>query len=172
MDFLHGMARAGEMEFFSVGNGRPDTDYQGKGLKLVELLSDDYQFVVCHINGPDEASHMGDVELKIKSLELIDHFVVRPVVEYFQSHMEELGGVMIAPDHYSNISSNSVGLKRMETHSAYPVPFTLWNGQSSDMVCHYSEDAARQGEYGRELINHLKLLRILGVQAKGAVFHN
>jgi 2,3-bisphosphoglycerate-independent phosphoglycerate mutase len=81
MDFLHGIAKAGAMDFFEVGNGRPDTDFQGKGAKTVELLSNGYDFVICHVNAPDEASHMGDLQLKIKSLEQMDKFIVRPIVE-------------------------------------------------------------------------------------------
>jgi len=169
MEFLQGIARAGQIDFFKVGTGRPDTDYEGKGAKVVELLSEDYQFVVCHINAPDEASHMGDVVLKIKCLELIDQFVVQPILEYFHRNTQELGGVMIVPDHYSNIPSEAARLTRMEIHSAAPVPFALWNGKDSDAVCRYNEDAAAQGEYGREPINHLDLLRILGLQRQGEI---
>jgi 2,3-bisphosphoglycerate-independent phosphoglycerate mutase len=167
MDFLQGIAKAGEMEFFKVGTGRPDTDYEGKGAKVVELISKNYQFVVCHINAADEASHMGDVELKIKCLEMIDQYVVRPVVKYFQRNMEELGGVMIVPDHYSNVHSTSAHLTRMETHSALPVPFALWNGEDADRVCHFSEEAASQGEERKAPVNHLDLLRVLGLQRRG-----
>ena len=163
MDFLHGIAKAGALDFFKVGNGRPDTDYQAKGAKTVELFSDGYDFVICHVNGPDEASHMGDLKLKIKSLEELDKFIVRPVVEYFQSHPDELGGVMIVPDHYTNHTAASGDNTRVEAHSSHPVPFALWNGRERDEARYYSEDDVLLGKYAQEPINHLELLRALGV---------
>lgn len=170
MDFLHGIAKAGELDFFKVGNGRPDTDYQGKGEKTVALLAEGYQFVVCHINGPDEASHMRNVELKIDSLERIDHFVVRPIIEYFQAHPRELGGVMIAPDHYTNNTVEGNGTTRAEGHSGHLVPFALWNGRERDDASYYSEDDVLGGKYGSDSIGHLDLLRVLGVRNRNGCY--
>lgn len=164
MDFLHGIAKAGGISFFKLGNGRPDTDYRAKGAKAVELLADGYDFVVCHVNGPDEASHMGDLELKVKSLKATDSYVVRPIIEYFLQRPEELGGVMVMPDHYTNHAAVSDKLRRVQTHSAHPVPFTLWNNVECDEVTHYGEDEAAAGKYGAEPLCHLELLRLLGVR--------
>ncbi|HYY42636.1 MAG TPA: hypothetical protein VE775_07865, partial [Pyrinomonadaceae bacterium] len=132
MDFLHGIAKAGALESFKVGNGRPDTDYAAKGAKVVELLTQGYEFVICHVNAPDEASHMGDLAGKIKALEMIDAHVVRPVVEYFQRNEAELGGVMLVPDHYTNHAAVAANSKRIEIHSIHAVPFVLWNGHERD----------------------------------------
>jgi 2,3-bisphosphoglycerate-independent phosphoglycerate mutase len=164
MDFLHGISKAGGLEFFRVGNGRPDTDYEGKGARVIELLLQGYEFVVCHINAPDEASHMGDLALKIRSLELVDHYVLRPVVEYFQAHSEELGGVMIAPDHYSNHAAVYTSQKRIASHSDHPVPFAIWNQRERDSVQAFSEDDVLAGKYGQAPVNHLELLRMLGIK--------
>jgi 2,3-bisphosphoglycerate-independent phosphoglycerate mutase len=167
MDFLHGIAKAGALSSFKVGNGRPDTDYEAKGEKTIELLSDGYDFVVCHVNGPDEASHMGNLELKVKSFEQIDKFIVRPIVEYFQRYPEELGGVMIAPDHYTNHTAVCDDSKRIEAHSSHPVPFVLWNGLERDRTQRFSEDDVLNGKFAKEPINHLDLLRLLGVSKPG-----
>jgi len=164
MDFLHGIAKAGGLDFFKVGNGRPDTDYRAKGAKLIELLLEGYEFVICHINAPDEASHMGDLALKIRSLELVDYFVLRPLVEYFQSHSEELGGVMIVPDHYSNHATASTSQKRIASHSDHPVPFAIWNKRERDVPQAFSEDDVLAGKYGKAPVNHLELLQMLGVK--------
>ena len=165
MDFLMGISKAGNISFFKVGNGRPDTDYHGKGKKVVELLREGYEFVVCHVNAPDEASHIGNLALKIETLQQIDRFILCPIVEYFLEHRQELGGVMIVPDHYTNVSTHGNGARRMEIHSSHPVPFALWNDCERDRVVRYSEDEARNGKYGRRAINHLELTRLLGVQA-------
>ncbi|HEX5709392.1 MAG TPA: hypothetical protein VFX96_18970 [Pyrinomonadaceae bacterium] len=164
MDFLHGIAKAGGMDFFKIGNGRPDTDYEAKGAKVVALLEEGYEFVVCHVNATDEASHMGDLELKIDCMEAIDNFAVRPVVEYFSRRPEELGGVMIVPDHLTNVAARWRGNRRIETHSAHPVPFALWNGRDRDAVTAYGEDDARSGMYGSTPVAPLNLLDLLGVR--------
>jgi 2,3-bisphosphoglycerate-independent phosphoglycerate mutase len=164
MDFLHGIAKAGGLDFFKVGNGRPDTDYRAKGARLIELLLEGYEFVICHINAPDEASHMGDLALKIRSLELVDDFVLRPLVEYFQNNSEELGGVMIVPDHYSNHAAASTSQKRIASHSDHPVPFAIWNQRERDVAQAFSEDDVLAGKYGKAPVNHLELLRMLGVK--------
>lgn len=163
MDFLHGIAKAGGIESFKVGNGRPDTDYAAKGAKVVELLRNDYEFVVCHINAPDEAAHMGDLEGKIRSLEMIDEFIVREIVNYFRFHPEQLGGVMIVPDHYTNLPASVSGQKRVDIHSIHPVPFALWNGRERDSVSAFSEDAVRAGKYASPPVSHLDLTTVLGL---------
>ncbi|HBL28096.1 MAG TPA: hypothetical protein DD490_14785 [Acidobacteria bacterium] len=161
MDFLKGIARAGAMDFERLGNGRPDTDYRAKGAKVVELLAAGYRFVVCHVNAPDEASHMGDRQMKIDSLELFDRHVVGPTVAWFQAHPKRLGGVMVAPDHFTN---HRLGKGRADAHSLHPVPFCLWNGTDRDGVQVFSEDAALHGRLAAAPVSHLDLLRILGLR--------
>jgi 2,3-bisphosphoglycerate-independent phosphoglycerate mutase len=161
MDFLHGISKAGKIQFFKVGNGRPDTDYRLKGRTTVELLADGYEFVLCHINAPDEASHMADLKLKIQSLEQIDHFIVKPVFEYFKAHLDELAGVMVVPDHYSNICPEHSNGKRSDIHSIEPVPFVLWNGHEKDATFQFDEDHVIGGKYASVPVSHLDLLDLL-----------
>jgi 2,3-bisphosphoglycerate-independent phosphoglycerate mutase len=163
MDFLHGIAKAGGIDFVLVGNGRPTTDFRAKGEAVVRLLTEGYRFVVCHINAPDEAAHMQDFPLKVRSLELIDAHIVCPVVEYFQARPAELGGVMVVPDHYTNCAPVLSQKMRKDVHSGMPVPFALWNGRDRDDVQAFSEDAARDGLYGESGLGHMDLLGILGV---------
>jgi len=163
MDFLHGIAKAGGIDFFMVGNGRPTTDFQAKGEAVLRFLAEGYQCVICHINAPDEAAHMQDFALKVRSLELIDEHIVRPVVEYFQAHPDELGGMMVVPDHYTNCTPVLSQRMRKDVHSGLPVPFAVWNGTDRDSVRSFSEDAAREGMYGDDGLGHMELLGILGV---------
>ncbi|HJP95191.1 MAG TPA: hypothetical protein VJ875_24785 [Pyrinomonadaceae bacterium] len=163
MDFLHGIAKAGGIDSYKVGNGRLDTDYRGKGAKVAELLRDGYQFVVVHINAPDEAAHMGDLTGKIRSIEMIDLFVVRQIVNYFRFHPEQLGGVMIVPDHYTNLPEHISGQRRADIHSKQPVPFALWNGSERDAVQTFCEDSVRAGKYGSPPVSHLDLTTVLGI---------
>jgi len=167
MDFLHGIAKAGAVSSFKIGNGRPDTDYGSKGAKTIELLSNGYDFVICHVNGPDEASHMGNLALKIKSLEQIDKYIVEPIVKYFQSRLDDLGGVMIVPDHYTNHTAVCDDATRIEAHSSHSVPFALWNGRERDETQSFSEDAVLNGKFAKDPVSHLDLLRLLGVSGTG-----
>ena len=160
MDFLHGIAKTGEIEFFKVGNGRPLTDYAAKGAKVIELLEEGCSFVVCHVNAPDEAAHMHDRELKIWCIEQIDRLILSPLIKYFQARPGELGGVLVAPDHYTNLLIDGI---RAEAHSVDPVPFLLWNGRERDEVTRFEEESVRQGRHGSPAVSHLELLRLLGV---------
>lgn len=168
MDFLKGLARAGNLEFFQRGNGRPDTDYAAKGSQVVALLAAGYDLVVCHVNAPDEASHLGDLDLKIHSLEQIDRHIVQPVVEYFLAHPDELGGVMAVPDHYTNHSAECRRLARAQAHSLHPVPFAIWNGREVDDARHFGEEEARRGRYGEHPVGHLACLGLLGISSMPA----
>ncbi|HSS79183.1 MAG TPA: hypothetical protein VLV54_20860 [Thermoanaerobaculia bacterium] len=160
MDFLQGIAKVGGLEFFKVGNGRPDTDYAAKGAKVTALLEAGFSLVICHANSPDEAAHMRDRELKIRCLEAIDRHIVAPVIDYFRARPEELGGVLLAPDHYTNLL---IGNTRAEAHSIDPVPFALWNGRDRDGVAVFTEDAMVAGHYAEPPVSHLRLLTLLGV---------
>jgi 2,3-bisphosphoglycerate-independent phosphoglycerate mutase len=161
MDFLLGIAKAGGVNFFRVGNGRPGTNYEAKGRKIIELLERGFSLVVCHINAPDEASHMGDLPGKVAALEQIDRFVVAPVIRYFERHTEELGGIIILPDHYSNITPELGGGRRGDIHSLHPVPFALWNNRDRDSSAEFSEDGAARGIYARPFVHHLSILPLL-----------
>jgi 2,3-bisphosphoglycerate-independent phosphoglycerate mutase len=161
MDFLNGIAAASGVDFYKIGTGDWDTDYAAKGATTVELLRKGYRFVFCHINAPDEASHMGDFGMKVYSIEQIDRHIARPVVDYFTIHPERLGAVVIAPDHYTNTHPER-RQPRIDVHSVDPVPFAVWNGLDRDSVIEFTEDAVQAGgRYARTPINHLELLPMM-----------
>jgi len=158
MDFLHGIAKASGINCFKMGNGNWDTDYAGKGSKLIDLLIDNYKFVFCHINAPDEASHMGDFEKKVYSIEQIDKHVVLRVIDYFKRNPAELGSVIVTIDHYTNTYLKKSASNRIESHSIDPVPFVVWNDVYKDDVTHFSEVDMLKGKYAEPPVNHLNLL--------------
>lgn len=169
MDFLHGIARAGGLDACRIGDGGPDTDYRGKGRKVVELLTAGYGFVLCHVNAPDEAAHMADLDAKVHALERVDRHVVAPIVRYFHRRPERLGGVLIVPDHYTNLPvAGWTSARRAMAHSLDPVPFALWNGRDCDATQAFSEDDALGGRHGRSPLGHGQALPLLGVAAPAA----
>ena len=58
--------------------------YEGKAKAAMDEFSKGQDFVYMHLEGPDECSHQGDMEGKIKCLESIDERIVAPMVEYME----------------------------------------------------------------------------------------
>ena len=95
--------------------GLVDTNFEGKVAAALKSLEKD-DFVLVHIEAPDEAGHQGDLELKIKAVELFDERVVGPVREGLKKFDEFR--LLILCDHYTPIS--------VKTHTREPVPFILY----------------------------------------------
>jgi 2,3-bisphosphoglycerate-independent phosphoglycerate mutase len=77
VDLVNGLAVLAGMERIRVpgATGFIDTDYGAKGRAAMAAL-DDHDLVYVHVEAPDEASHMGSIEEKVKALERFDHHVV------------------------------------------------------------------------------------------------
>lgn len=112
--------------------GYTDTDYASKGrCAVAALLNAD---VVCvHIEAPDEASHEGDVEAKIKALEEIDRQIVAPLFDALQKQGDYR--LLVSPDHPTPV--------RTKTHSHGFVPFAYCGaGVTADDRKTYDEVSA------------------------------
>jgi 2,3-bisphosphoglycerate-independent phosphoglycerate mutase len=94
--------------------GYLDTDYAAKGRHAVAALAD-YDLVCVHVEAPDEASHEGRVDAKVKALEEIDRHIVGPLLEALPRHGE--GRILVEPDHRTTL--------RTRAHAYGPVPFAL-----------------------------------------------
>ena len=119
VDLLNGIAKLVGLELIDVpgATGYYDTNYEGKGAYAVKSL-EDKDFILVHVEAPDEASHNGDLDQKIKAIENFDRLVVGPL-------MRKLGEgphtrLMVLPDHPTPI--------RVRTHTGDPVPFA-WCGE-------------------------------------------
>ena len=95
-----------------------DNDYAATGRHAVEAI-DGVDFLVVHVEAPDEASHAGDAKTKVAAIEAIDKHVVGPVVKALKERCGEEGEwrVLVMPDHFTLVST------RM--HDPTPVPFLL-----------------------------------------------
>jgi 2,3-bisphosphoglycerate-independent phosphoglycerate mutase len=112
--------------------GYLDTDYAAKGRAAIEALRD-VDFVCVHVEAPDEASHEGNAQAKVKALEEIDRHIVGPL----RRSMAAQGGyrLMVSPDHPTPL--------RTKTHSHGAVPFAIaGSGISPDELRTYDERAA------------------------------
>lgn len=103
---------------------------------------------------------MGDIERKVYAIEQIDKHIVGPAYTFLRKNQDALGGIIIAPDHYTNHFPRKDDPHRFETHSADLVPFALWNGTERDFSQCFSEEDVLLGKYGNNFILHTRLLQL------------
>jgi 2,3-bisphosphoglycerate-independent phosphoglycerate mutase len=134
VDLLKGIATYAGMRVITVpgATGFLDTDYQAKARYALEALKA-LDFVYVHVEAPDEAAHMGDLEEKIRAIEAFDG-VVGTVLAHFD------GVVAVLPDHPTPI--------RLKTHTHEPVPFAV-RGKGKDGCMKFSEREAAHGSLGK-----------------------
>jgi 2,3-bisphosphoglycerate-independent phosphoglycerate mutase len=94
--------------------GYLDTDYAAKGRYAVEALKQ-HDLVCVHVEAPDEASHEGKVDAKVKALEEIDQHIVGPLLNALPHHGD--WRILISPDHRTPL--------RTRAHAHGAVPFTV-----------------------------------------------
>jgi len=82
------------------------------------------------VEAPDEAGHMGDVDLKVKAVENINNIMLPIIIE----GLKELGEfrLLVTPDHPTPIS--------IRTHAAELVPAIIYGtGVAPDENLYYNE---------------------------------
>lgn len=136
VDLLRGLAKLVGWDLITIptATGYLDTDYAAKGRATVEAL-DRYDLVTVHIEAPDEASHQGWADEKIKAIEEIDRHIVAPVWQRLQQESE--WRIMVTPDHPTLLST--------KTHSHGVVPFAVAGSNvKPDGLNTYDEAMAEQ----------------------------
>lgn len=134
VDLLRGLAALLGWQRIEVpgATGYVDTDYAAKGRHAVEALKAT-DLVCVHVEATDEASHEGDIGMKIRALEAIDRHIVTPVWEALQEHGEHR--ILVSPDHPTPV--------RLKTHSHGWVPLAAaGTGIEPDTANSYDETAA------------------------------
>lgn len=116
VDLLRGIARIAGLRNPLVpgATGRLDTNWRGKAQAAISALAQD-DFVFVHLEAPDECGHQGDLEGKIRAIELTDQEIIGPVWQAAQRYGD--ARILILPDHYTPIA--------IRTHVGDPVPFVL-----------------------------------------------
>jgi len=94
--------------------GYLDTDYAAKGRHGVAALND-HDLVCVHVEAPDEASHEGKGDEKVKALERIDEHVVGPLLTALEARGDFR--ILVSPDHRTPL--------RTRAHSYGMVPFAV-----------------------------------------------
>jgi 2,3-bisphosphoglycerate-independent phosphoglycerate mutase len=137
VDLLRGLAALVGWERIHVptATGYLDTDYAAKGRAAIAALPKT-DIVCIHIEAPDEASHEGNAQAKIKALEEIDRHIVGPVWEALKVQGDYR--ILVTPDHPTPL--------RTKTHSHGDVPFTIaGSGVAPDAAQTYDETTAARG---------------------------
>jgi 2,3-bisphosphoglycerate-independent phosphoglycerate mutase len=127
------------------------TNFRGKANAVINELTGGKDFVYLHLEAADECSHHGNIEDKVRSIEIIDREVIGPIKEAMDKQGTHYR-MMILPDHYTPIS--------VRTHTPEPVPFMIYDsgiGISDEHKKFDEFEAKESGLYfdkGYELADH------------------
>ncbi|TRZ93992.1 cofactor-independent phosphoglycerate mutase [bacterium] len=156
VDLLKGLGKILGLEVIKVrgATGYYDTDYSAKAKAALRSL-EDKDFVLVHVEAPDEAGHNGDLREKIIAIERFDQLIVGAVLGAFKR--KKSFRLLVLPDHATPIS--------LKTHTADAVPFGVFGqGIIGRGFLNYSEKEAGKSdlffEKGFELMGNF----IKGIQ--------
>ncbi len=143
VDLIKGIAICAGLDSVDVegATGTIHTNFDGKTAAAIEEYKNGKDFVYIHLEGPDECSHQGDMEGKIKCLELIDQKVLAPVVDYLRQTGEGFR-ILIVPDHRTPLA--------IRTHSADPVPYVIYDStkeRQENKEQQFNEKSGAKGQY-------------------------
>ncbi len=137
VDLIKGIGIYAGLEVVKVpgATGYTDTNYRGKAEYALREF-DEKDFVLIHVEAPDEAGHNGNVGEKIKAIERIDKEMLEPIL----ARVREKGDlrVLLLPDHSTPVA--------LRTHAQEPVPFVIYPappGLSTFRGSRYTEADAR-----------------------------
>ncbi len=94
-----------------------DTDFHAKAKAALDEIREK-DIVVVHVEAPDEAGHMGDIQKKIKAIERFDKEVVGTVFDGLKN-MDCTFRLLVVTDHYTPVT--------IRTHARGPVPFVIYD---------------------------------------------
>ncbi len=121
VDLLKGLGVLSGLEVIEVpgATGYIDTNYEGKAQAALEVLKSD-DFVLVHVEAPDETGHQGLVQEKVQAIEDFDKRIVMPIVEEMERRGEPFR-LVVTMDHYTPI--------HRRTHEDWPVPMFLYDSR-------------------------------------------
>lgn len=127
--------------------GTVSTNADGKVHAAMDELRKGQDLVYVHVEAPDAASHRGELDTKIKAIEMVDRMLGRLLHELdtYESYK-----IMVLPDHPTPLATM--------THSNNPVPFAIYSkGQAKKTNRAYDELTASRGmviKAGYELMDY------------------
>lgn len=142
VDLLKGIAICAGMNSVDVegATGYLDTNFDGKCKAAIEEFKKGADLVYIHVEAPDECGHRGEIENKVKAIEMIDEHILAPVVEFLRGYDDF--AVLVCPDHPTPLS--------IRTHTSTPVPYLIYDSKNeiNSGVKVFCEKGAREtGNY-------------------------
>ena len=133
---LHGIAGLAGLEVTLVegANGDLDTNYEGKVAAAVEQLKT-HDFVCVHVEAPDEMSHAGSMEKKLKAIEYLNDRVVGPLLDRTEGDFR----LLLLSDHPTLLSTR--------THDGHAVPFGIYDSRQAEKQVKFCEKTCDQGNF-------------------------
>ena len=152
VDLIKGIGKMTGMDVPSVpgATGYIDTDYLSKASVACNNL-DNHDFVMVHVEAPDEAGHAKLLDEKIKAIENIDKIILNAILVKLSIIGEDYR-ILCLPDHPTPVATGA--------HDSTPVPFLLYdsaNSQNEDNIA-FNEIDAKRGVY---LDSSLKIMDML-----------
>jgi len=130
--------------------GELETNYEGKALAAVAGLADGYDFVLLHVEAPDECTHNGDLHGKLQAIEWLDSRCLMTLLQGLAEKNMEYR-LLILSDHKT--------LTATRGHDGDPVPYILYDSRcDSCSGLAYNEENCSVGVYladGHKLIERL-----------------
>ena len=153
VDLVRGLGASLGLEVVDVpeATGYLDTNYAGKAQAALKAL-ESKDFVLLHVEAPDEASHEGNLEAKIKAIEDIDREVVGAVSKEIEGF--DAFRLLFLCDHRTPVM--------LRRHTADPVPYFIFEKSKAPRIQASGQDyheasAEASGHFfenGVELMNY------------------
>lgn len=142
VDLLKGIAICAGMNSVDVdgATGYLDTNFDGKCKAAIEEFKNGADLVYIHVEAPDECGHRGEIENKVKAIEMIDEHILGPVVEFLKGYDDF--AVLVCPDHPTPLS--------IRTHTSTPVPYLIYDSKNeinSGVKVFCEKEARETGNY-------------------------
>ena len=155
VDLVKGIGAHAGMTVINVlgATGLSDTNYEGKADAALKALETN-DFVFVHVEAPDEAGHVGDAKLKVKTIEDLDKRCIGRILKGLKAPC----AVAVLPDHPTPL--------KVGTHTRDPVPFAISSPLlAPDGVKRFDEFSAKQGGFG--LVTEKSLVDLLVASGSG-----
>ncbi len=122
VDLINGIGILADLKPIKVegATGTLHTNFSGKADAAIKTLLGGDDFVYLHLEAPDECGHQGDLEGKIKSIEIIDEKVLGVIKDALTQAGEDYR-ILILPDHMTPVN--------LRTHTPEPVPYMLYDSR-------------------------------------------
>ncbi|MDD2370924.1 MAG: cofactor-independent phosphoglycerate mutase [Firmicutes bacterium] len=136
VDLIRGIGKGAGMDVINVtgATGTIHTNFKGKGEAAVEALNNGLDYMYIHLEATDECGHQGDIKGKVKSLELIDEYIIKKLVNEVVGDFR----MLVVPDHRTPLKTRK--------HDSVPVPYMLYDSTKDfGMGLVYNEEAALTG---------------------------